>query len=269
MWGICFWFIAQRAVTIFFFCKYHKISALPASEVPRFGESIRKGWRSMLIPVIILLPFLLDALLKDSFFTSRLTPAGASALSSCVLLFTPGIAAVYALFIIRKSMKVGPKQIAELLQKGIKSIVPVAATIFFAYCISNLFESLNVGANIGTLISGWGLGLVPLAFIIPLFTAILGMILPGSSQVAIFGTAIVSIMAAAGANPFLVAGMLPVICGAMEGMTPPLALCMYTAMGISGAPMKETTQNCMIWVLIHYLLSVLFLIGIVPTLWVV
>lgn len=102
--------------------------------------------------------------------------------------------------------------------------------------------------------------------ILPLFTAILGMILPGSSQVAIFGTAIVSVMAQAGANPFLVAGMLPVICGAMEGMTPPLALCMYTAMGISGAGMKETTRNCLIWCVLHYLLSVVFLIGVIPTL---
>lgn len=223
----------------------------------------------MMIPVVILLPFLLDALLKESFFTSRLTAAGASAMSSCVLLFTPGIAAVYALFIIRKDMKVGPKDIAALLQKGTKSIVPVSATIFFAYCISNLFESLGVGENIGALISSWGLGLVPLALIIPLFTAVLGMILPGSSQVAIFGTAIVSIMAATGANPFLVAGMLPVICGAMEGMTPPLALCMYTAMGISGSGMKETTKNCIVWCILHYLLSVIFLIGIVPVLWVV
>ena len=264
MWGICLWFILQRAVTIFVFCRYHHIEALPASEVPRFGEAVRKGWRSLLIPVVILLPVFLDAQRKSTFFTTRLTAEGASALSSCVLLFTPGIAAVYALFIIRKSMKVGPRQIAGLLAKGTKSIVPVSATIFFAYCISNLFESIHVGENIGNLISSWGFGLVPLAFILPLFTAILGMILPGSSQVAIFGTAIVSVMAAAGANPFLVAGMLPVICGAMEGMTPPLALCMYTAMGISGSEMKQTTQNCVIWCVLHYLLSVVFLIGIVP-----
>ena len=112
MWGISLWFIIQRALTIFFFCKYHKIQAIPASQVPKFGDAMRRGWRSMMIPVVILLPFLLDALLKDNFFTSRLTSAGASALSGSVLLFTPGIAAVYALFIIRRNMKVGPKQIA-------------------------------------------------------------------------------------------------------------------------------------------------------------
>ena len=36
MWGISLWFIIQRALTIFFFCKYHKIQALPASQVPKF-----------------------------------------------------------------------------------------------------------------------------------------------------------------------------------------------------------------------------------------
>lgn len=269
MWGICIWFILQRAVTIFVMVRHYKIEALPASEVPKLGASLKKGWKSVMIPVVILAPFLLDSMLKETFFTARLTAAGASAMSSCVLLFTPGVAAVYAVLIMVKKMKVGPKQIAALLTKGTKSIVGVSATIFFAYCISNLYTSLNVGDAIGAMISNWNLGLVPLAFILPLFTAILGMILPGSSQVAIFGTVMVSIMAEVGANPMLIAGMLPVICGAMEGMTPPLALCMYTAMGISGSKMKETTINCILWCVLHYALSVVCMLGILPILWLV
>ena len=58
--------------------------------------------------------------------------------------------------------------------------------------------------------------------------------------------------------------MLPVITGAMEGMTPPLALCMYTAMGIAGSKMKETTMNCLVWVGLHYALSVIVMFGILP-----
>lgn len=269
MWGISIWFILQRAVTVFIMVRYYHIDALPASEVPKLGEALKKGWKAVMIPVVILLPFLLDSMLKETLFTARLTSAGASAMSGCVLLFTPGVAAVYALFIIRKNMQVGPKQIAGLLAKGAKSIVSVSATIFFAYCISNLYTSLNVGEAIGELIASWNLGLVPLAFILPLFTAVLGMILPGSSQVAIFGTVMVSIMAGVGANPMLIAGMLPVICGAMEGMTPPLALCMYTAMGISGSGMKETTINCLLWCGLHYALSVICMLGILPILWLV
>ena len=64
----------------------------------------------------------------------------------------------------------------------------------------------------------------------------------------------------------MMAVMLPAITGAMEGMTPPLALCMYAAMGIAGSKMKETTINCLIWVFIHYMLSVVCLLGLLPIL---
>ena len=132
------------------------------------------------------------------------------------------------------------------------------------YCISNLFSATDVGANIGAFIQGWNLPIIAIAFIVPFICAILGMVFPGSAQTKIFGTTIISVFAAAGGNPLLAAAMLPAITGAMEGMTPPLALCMYTAMGISGSKMKETTLNCLIWVGIHYLLSAICLLGILP-----
>jgi TRAP-type C4-dicarboxylate transport system permease large subunit len=76
----------------------------------------------------------------------------------------------------------------------------------------------------------------------------------------------VSVLSVAGGNPILCAAILPTITGAMEGMTPPLALCMYTAMGIADSPMKETTANCIIWCVIHYFMSVIVLLGFLPIL---
>ena len=263
MWGISMWFILQRAVTLYVFCRYYKVQPMAKADIPKLGETLRKGWKAMLIPIVIFVPFFLDSKLKSTFFTERLG-SGAGSLSGCVLLFTPGLAAMYAMCIVGKGVNVSPKAITFLFGRAVKGIVPVAATIFFAYSISNLFETLKVGSTIGDYISSWGLNVMLLAFLIPLFTAVLGMIMPGSSQVAIFGGAIIAIMAGAGANPLLVAGMLPVITGAMEGMTPPLALCMYTAMGIAGSDLKSTTVNCLIWVAIHYGLSVIMLLGILP-----
>jgi len=265
MWGISIWFIIQRIITLYVFCRYYKVKPMAESEVPKLGEALKKGWKALLLPVIIFLPFFLDAQLKSTFFTARLG-AGASNMSSCVLLFTPGLAGIYALIIGRKNVKTNPKAIAKMFAGMIKSIVPVCATIYFAYSISNLFGALDFGANIGEYINSWGLPLWALALFIPLFCALLGMVLPGSSQTAIFGGAIIAIIAGAGGNPFLAAGMLPVITGAMEGMTPPLALCMYTAMGIAGSGMKETTKNCLVWVTLHYLLSVIVMLGILPVL---
>lgn len=208
MWGISLWFILQRAVTLYVFCRYYKVQPIAKADIPKLGETLRKGWKAMLIPIVIFVPFFLDSKLKSTFFTERLG-SGAGSLSGCVLLFTPGLAAMYAMCIVGKGVNVSPKAITSLFGRAVKGIVPVAATIFFAYSISNLFETLKVGSTIGDYISSWGLNVMLLAFLIPLFTAVLGMIMPGSSQVAIFGGAIIAIMAGAGANPLLVAGMLP------------------------------------------------------------
>ena len=100
----------------------------------------------------------------------------------------------------------------------------------------------------------------------PIFTTFLGMILPGSSQIAIFGAGIVGALAAVDVNPLLVAAILPAITGALEGMTPPLALAMYAAMGIAGSKMKETSILALIWVFAHLIVAILILAGVLPVL---
>lgn len=262
MWGIALWFILQRIVTLYAFCRIYKVKAMDPADIPNLKETLTKGWKNLLLPVIILAPFILDYFFKATFFTARLG-AGASNFSSSILLFTPGVAAVYALLV---NTKIKPRDLVDNIAKSVTGIVPVGATIFFAYCISNLFSATNIGAKIGEYIMGFNLPVVALAFIIPLITAILGMVLPGTAQTKIFGGTIIAVFAAAGGNPLLAAAMLPVITGAMEGMTPPLAICMYTAMGIAKSNMKATTINCLIWVFLHYAMSVLCLLGILPIL---
>ena len=260
-WGVAVWFILQRMLTVYVFCRFYKVQPMAKEDVPDLKQTLKAGWKNLLLPVIILLPFILDYFFKATFFTDRLG-SGAGNMSSSLLLFTPGLAAVYALVVNRRALKSG--ELPAAVKGAVTGIVPVGATIFFAYCISNLFSATNIGAAIGEYIKGWDLSVAAIAFIVPLITAVLGMVFPGSAQTKIFGTTIISVFAAAGGNPLLAAGMLPAITGALEGMTPPLALCMYTAMGIAGSRFKETTLNCLIWIGLHYLLAVLCLIGILP-----
>lgn len=262
-WGVALWFILQRILTVFIFCKYYKVKPMDKADIPSLKQTLKEGWPNLLLPIVILLPFVLDYFFKSTLFTDRLG-AGAGNLSSSLLLFTPGVAAVYALLVNRKKIKKG--ELVQTVKKSVSGIVPVGATIFFAYCISNLFSATNIGKEIGLYLQSWNLSIVAIAFLIPLVTAILGMVLPGSAQTKIFGTTIVAVFAAAGGNPLLAAVMLPVITGAMEGITPPLALCTYAAMGIAGSKMKETLLNSLIWVGIHYLLSVVCLLGLLPIL---
>ena len=265
MWGISLWFILQRAITLFAFCKYYKVKPMAKEDIPSLGAALKKGWKALLIPVVIFLPFYLDSKFKTTLFKD-LIGDGAAAMSSCILLFTPGLAGMYALLICKDKSKAKISHLAEVLSNTVKGIVPVSATIYFAYAISELFAKAGVGDAIGAWVNDLGLTHLTLAIFIPLFCALLGMVLPGSSQVAIFGGIFITLFANCGLNPLLACGMLPVITGAMEGMTPPLALCMYTAMGIAGSDMKKTTMNCLIWVGLHYALSVVCLMGILPSL---
>ncbi|QUN12895.1 TRAP transporter large permease subunit [Clostridium sp. C1] len=261
MWGVAIWFIIQRMLTVFVFCRIYDVEPMKKEEIPHLKTALKNGWKELLLPVIILLPFVLDYLFKNTLFTVFLGE-GASNLSSSLLIFTPGIAAIYALLISKK--KYSFKNLVNEIGDSVQSIVPVSATIFFSYCISNLFTATNVGNAIGDYIASFNLPLVALAILLPLFTAILGMVLPGTAQTKIFGTTIISIFTAAGGNPLLAAIMLPVITGAMEGITPPLAVCVYTAMGIADADFIETLKNCIVWVSLHYILSVLCFLGILP-----
>lgn len=268
VWGIGIWFIVQRIVTLWAFAMYYDVKPMPASEIPPLGETLKKSWKALLLPLIIFVPLYLDFKYNASFFTARLGKAGAKAFSGSVILFTPGIAALYALIISRKEIPGGPGlvNLFSTFKNAVKGVVPVAITVYFAYSISYLFGAMKVGPAMGEYIQSLGLNSWQLAFFIPLFTAFLGMILPGSSQIAIFGTGIVGGMAALGANPLLCAAMLPAITGALEGMTPPLALSMYAAMGISGSGFMETSKLAFVWVFAHALVAVLLLGGILPIL---
>ena len=266
VWGVGIWFILQRFITLYLFCRKYKVSPVPKEEIPSIGETFRKGWKALLVPVLIFLPLFLDFKFGDTFFKARLGEAGAKAFSSSVILFTPGVAAIYSLIISRKQLPGGLnlKSLFEMFKKGIEQITPVAATVYFAYCISNLFGDADVGASLGDYVASFNMSKLQLVIFFPIFTTFLGMILPGSSQIAIFGVGIIGALSAVGVNPILIAAMLPAITGALEGMTPPLALAMYAAMGIAGSKMKETSILALIWVFAHLTVAIVILAGILP-----
>lgn len=270
VWGVGIWFIFQRFITLYILCQKYKVNPIPKEDIPKLSQAIKRDWKSLLVPLIIFIPLFLDFQLKDTFFTNRLGPDGAKALSNSVILFTPGVAAIYTLLISRKDFPGGfsGAHLFKLFKDGIKQIVPVAATVYFAYSISYLFGDANVGSSLGEYVESFNMTKLQLVIFFPIFTTFLGMILPGSSQIAIFGAGILGALSAVGVNPLLVAAMLPAITGALEGMTPPLALAMYAAMGIAESDIKKTSILALLWVFIHLVLAIVILTGILPVLFI-
>ena len=264
LWGVAIWFIIQRILTLYFMCRYYKVEPMKKEDIPSLKEALKHGWKAIFLPIIVFLPFSLTSKYAD-WFKARLG-AGSSSFSSSLLLFIPALIVIVAILLSDKKTKQKmtlPEMYREITD-GLLKVVPTASLVLFAYFVSNVLVTLGIEAAIGEYIASMNLSLFALALILPLFTAILGMLIPGSTQVKIFGGIIITIIAAAGGNPMLACAMLPCICGAMHGVTPPYCACVYTGMGIADAELKPTLLNCAVWIALHYVLSVIVIMGWLP-----
>ncbi len=266
LWGIAIWFIIQRIVMVWGFCKYYKVKPMSKDELPNLKETLKTGWQGLLIPVIILLPFILDYLFKDTFFTERLGADGAKALSSSILLFIGGLASIYTCLIAKDKSVVKINNIAKMFADGVKTIAPAIGVCVFGYMVGALFKDLNVAEEMGAIITAWNFGKLGTVVAVCLITCFMGMIIPGSSLVVIFGPMFITVLAQAGCEPLLVAAMLPCICGVMCGITPPLGLGMYAGMTLAESDFSKTFKNNMWWVAAQFILEVVVLMGWLPIL---
>jgi TRAP-type uncharacterized transport system fused permease subunit len=264
LWGISLWFIIQRVLTLFFFCKYYKVKPMKKEELPSFKESIKAHWQGLLLPVIILLPFLFDYLFKDGLFTERLGAQGAKYLSSSLLLFIPGLVAFITCLITKDKKQVTPHSLAKMFAKGTKSIAPAVGVCIIGYMIGGLFAATNVATEMQTFIMDVDFNKFGLVLFICVLTCFLGMVIPGSSLVVIFGPVFITVLASVGVNPILAAAMLPCICGVMCGITPPLGLGMYAGMSLAESDFSKTVINNLYWIAGQFIMEVVVLMGWLP-----
>ena len=266
LWGISIWFILQRLVMVWAFCKYYKVKPMSKDELPDLKQTLKAGWQAMLLPVIILLPFILDAAFSATFFTARLGADGAKYLSKSVLLFVAGISSIYACLITKDKSAVTPAKIAKMFAGGVKTIAPAIGVCVFGYMIGAMFEDLGVAVALGEMMATWNFGKLGMVLAICAITCVMGMVVPGSSQVVIFGPVFITLLAGVGVNPLLAAAMLPCICGVMCGITPPLGLGMYAGMTIAESDFGKTFKNNLWWVAAQFVMQVAVLMGWLPIL---
>ncbi len=266
LWGIAIWFVLQRMVMVFAFCKYYKVQPIPATELPSLKQTLRENWQGMMLPVIILVPFVLDYLLKDTFFTARLGAEGAKYLSSSMVLFIGGLASIYTCIIVKDKKQVSFSKMAEMFAGSVKSIAPSIGVCLFGYMVGALYQDVNVSEGLEQIITAWNFSKFGMVVAICVITCLMGMMIPGSSVVVIFGPVFITTLASVGVDPLLVAAMLPCICGVMCGITPPLGLGMYAGMTLAESDFTKTFVNNLWWVAAQFVLEVVVLMQWLPIL---
>ena len=262
LWGIAIWFVLQRVLMIWGFCKYYKVKPMAEEDIPNLKETLKEGWQGLLLPIIILLPFVLDYMFKDTFFSERLGEVGAKAFSSSLLLFIPGISALYACLVAKE--KPTPHKIAKWFADSVKTIASAIGVCVFGYMIGALFSDLNVAEEMQVFVTSISFNKFGMVVFICIFTCILGMVIPGSSLVVIFGPVFITALSTVGVNPILAAAMLPCICGVMCGITPPLGLGMYAGMSLAESEFDKTVKNNLWWVGAQFVMQIIVLMGWLP-----
>lgn len=264
LWGISLWFILQRLLMIWGFCKYYNVKPMVKEDIPEFKESLKHNWQGMFLPVIIILPFVLDYMFKDNFFTLRLGKDGAKYLSSSLLLFIGGLSTIYACIICKDKSMVKISSLAKMYGDAVKSIAPAIGVCVFGYMIGSLFSDLSVAEELGGIIASWQFGKLGTVIAVCVITCVMGMVIPGSSLVVIFGSVFIVVLEKVGCDPLLVAAMLPCICGVMCGITPPLGLGMYAGMTLAESDFWKTFKNNLWWVAAQFIMQVVVLMGWLP-----
>ena len=260
LWGCSLW------IMVFAFCKYYKVAPIAKEDLPSLRKTLKEGWQGLLLPVIILLPFVLDYFFKSTFFTDRLGADGAKAMSSSLLIFIGGLASIYAVLIAKDRKQTKPHAIAMMFANGIKTIAPAIGVCVFGYMIGAMFTDLGVTDEMLTFMEGLSMGKFGIVVFLCFITCLLGMVIPGSSLIVIFGSVFITILAAKGVDPVLAAAMLPCICGVMCGITPPLGLGMYAGMSLAGSEFGKTFVNNLWWVAAQFIMEVVVLMGVLPIL---
>ena len=263
-WVISFYFLLHRLVTLFFLIKKYHVEPVPKEERITLREALKSGYKTLLLPAVIIVPFFADAVFHESFVEARMGTA-ASDSASILLTIIPSVGiALTAVLCRMNGDRLTLKKMTGWLYDGISGMAPVIIMAYCGFCITELFSDIGVAESISDFLADKEISMWFAAIVCPLIFTILGMFMEVTSLFVLLGPTYIVIAAAAGIDPMLAAMMVNPMTCAIGHMTPPFALCFYVCMGIADSEFKKTAKLSAVWCAGQFLLTVLILYGFVP-----
>jgi TRAP transporter 4TM/12TM fusion protein len=150
---------------------------------------------------------------------------------------------------------------ARAITAGSKSVIPIAAACAAAGIIAGTLSITGLGSKISGLIVVASGGIVLIALILTMLTAIiLGMGLPTTAAYLILATVVAPALSKMGV-PLLTAHMFVFFYGCVSTITPPVALASYVAAGIAGADINKVGWTAFLYGITCYILPFMFFFG--------
>jgi len=230
-------------VAIFFIVDFEAVKfnlkGQPKAECPRFRDVFKQGFH-FLIPPVVLVYFLMYAHVTES-------RAGFWAIVSVVL-------ASY----LRKSTRMGLKQILRALERGALGFLPIAGVVVACNILVGMITLTGLGLQISSiLIDLSGNSLFWLLFLTMIASLILGLGLPIIVSYLVLAVLVAPALTQMGVEP-LAAHLFIFFFALVSDLTPPVAPGAFVAAGIAGADMMKTAWMACRLGLVVYILPYMF-----------
>ena len=263
-WPISFWLIIQRLLTLWILIRSNHVTPIPKEDRPSLRAALKKGWKTLFLPVIMIAPFMF-ANSADDLILARLGEAGANTFSTFILLTVPCFACFAALLLWRgKGNKLTFSAAADMIGGGITTVAPIILMTFAGFAMGNLINDIGMTEQIVAQFQALAVPKWAVVVIAPLIFTFFGMFMESSSCYFLFGPVFIPIAIAVGIHPMIAAMMVNVMCNAMGQMSPPFALCLLVSMGIAESDFKKTSAYAFFWCFTQYIVIMLLLAGWLP-----
>lgn len=264
-WPVAFWLLIQRIITMYILVRRHHVMPIPKEDRIPLRAALKKGWRTLFLPVFMILPFMVDNIWHDTWITDRIGTYGAERFSALILLTVPCIAIVLVLLLWRQKGNVmNMKNVYHLMEDGVITVAPIIIMTFSGFAMGSLLTDMNLANEIVAQLQTLHISRITVILAAPLIFTFFGMFMESSSVYFLFGPVFIPFAISVGINPMMAAMMVNVLCNAMGQMSPPFALCLLVAMGIAESDFKKTSVQAVWWCVSQYIVIILMLAGWLP-----
>lgn len=213
-------YYATLSVSVYFIARRDNIAAADPKEVQSFWQVLKSGWLYA-VPLVVLVWLII---------------AGYSVQMSAFYSIWVTLAA--GIIMNRKAITV--KNILKAFENTVKSIAPVAAACILAGIIMGAMSLTGFGLKISSLIEQLSGGNLLFTLLLAMIASVLlGMGLPTSAAYMVLAILVAPALINMGVSK-MAAHLFLLYFGALSTITPPVALSVFAASGISGAGVWET-----------------------------
>jgi TRAP transporter 4TM/12TM fusion protein len=218
------------------------LKGLKKEELPIFHKIMMdKGY--LLIPIIVLLICLM------------------------VLMYSPylsamaGIVSLIVVSWVQSATRLGPKKILDILSKGARGSMEIAATCAAAGIIVGILTQTGLGTKFAMIIFNYSGGNLIIAMILTMLIAmVLGMGMPTTAAYAICASVLAPALVQMNV-PELAAHLFIFYFACLSALTPPVALASFAAAAIANAKTWEVGWQGMRFAIAGFLIPYMFVLG--------